>query len=263
MPRSRQHNDPSQSRWWSMLAGLSFVFAAAGWLIVNEQSRRARRAIIQTLVRWPPAMRRPLSTFIRWWSDHWIDPWRSLRRQVASGASGDVLEIGVGSWPNLLYYPPVTRLVGVEMHRRVVFSARRRARRLRPGAQVVHASPERLPFAAASFDTVVTSLALCNVDDQAATLAEIARVLRPDGHLYFLEHVRAIETSIALVQDTLTPIWRLVTRGCHPNRDTLSALTTAGFTITAIEQPHGPWGPLQPTVYGVAHRVVASIIEIP
>ena len=69
---------------------------------------------------------------------------------------------------------------------------RLRARRteLGPQATVVEARAERLPFAEASFDTVVTTLVLCTVPEVAATLAEIRRVLRPDGRLLVLEHVR-------------------------------------------------------------------------
>lgn len=254
MPRSPQRSLPARERLWGMMAGLSFVMAAAGWLMFNEQRRRARIAILKTLVRTPPFMRRPLSTVMRWWRDHWIDPWGRYRRRITKDAGGAILEVGVGQWPNLIYYHAADRLVGVETKRRNIFAARRRMRRLYPTAEIVHARPERLPFADASFDTVVASLALCSVHDQAATLTEIARVLRPTGTFRFLEHVRSQHRGAALAQAALTPLWRVAADGCHPNRDTLAAIASAGFAIISLEMVSGPWGPTLPTVCGIAQR---------
>ena len=255
MSRTKQRGLPARERLWGMMAGLSFVMAAAGWLMFNEQRRRARVAILETLLRTPRFMRRPLSTIMRWWSDHWIDPWGRYRRRVAKDAGGAVLEVGVGRWPNLIYYHAADRLVGVEASRRNIFAARRRLRRLYPTAEVVQARPERLPFADASFDTVVASLALCSVRDQAVTLAEIARVLRPTGTFRFLEHVRSQHAGVTLFQNALTPVWRVAADGCHPNRDTLAAIRAAGFAIISLERVSGPWGPTLPTVWGIAQRV--------
>ena len=236
------------------MAGVSFVTAAAGWLLVNDQRRRARIAILATIVRTPPFMRRPMSTLLHWWNDRWVDPWGPYRWRVASGATGATLEIGVGRWPNLMYYHTTERLVGVEAKRRNVFAARRRVRRLAPAAVIIQARPERLPFADASFDTVITSLALCSVQDQAATLAEIARVLRPGGTFRFMEHVRSQHATVALLQTAMTPLWRLVADGCQPNRDTLTAIKTAGFAITSLDMLSGPWGPTLPTFSGIAEH---------
>lgn len=100
---------------------------------------------------------------------------------------------------------------------------RLRARRtqLGPQATVVEARAERLPFAEASFDTVVTTLVLCTVPEVAATLAEIRRVLRPDGRLLVLEHVRSVDPRprLARWQDRWEHPWRLLGAGCQCNRD--------------------------------------------
>ncbi len=169
-----------------------------------------------------------------------------------AGAIGDVLEVGVGRWPNLKRYPQVARLVGVESNRRGVFLVRRRIRRFLPSAEIVYAPLDKLPFPDASFDTVVSSLALCTARDPAATLREIARVLRPDGRFLFLEHVRAQSPFAAALQRICTPLWRLVADGCHLDRPTLAAIHQAGFIVESLEERDGGWWLARPTFHGVA-----------
>lgn len=256
--RSGRQVPSGRPRWIRMLAGLSFAFAAVGWLVVNEQRRRTRVAIRNTILRSPPTVRFQLERVWRWWTDRFTDPWGMYRVKVTGGATGDVLEIGVGRWPNLTRYGSVTRLVGIDADRRGTFGARRRIRRLRPTAEIVRAHAEALPFADHTFDTVVACLALCSVKDQAATLREVARVLRPGGTLRFLEHVRASHPTLALVQHILAPIWRISAGGCHPDRATLVALQQAGFTITTMEQTSGVWLLERPTYFGIAQPEAIS-----
>ncbi len=89
-----------------------------------------------------------------------------------------------------------------------------------------------LPFAGASFDTVVCTLVLCSVDDQAAALTEIARVLAPGGRLLFLEHVRAPDNPrLARLQDLVDRPHRLLAAGCRPNRRTEEALAASPLSV--------------------------------
>jgi ubiquinone/menaquinone biosynthesis C-methylase UbiE len=107
----------------------------------------------------------------------------------------------------------------------------------------VVAPAERLPFGDGSFDTVVSTAVLCSVSDPDASLREIGRVLRPGGQFLFSEHVRAADPDLAKWQDRLEGIWRMVTGGCHPNRDTLAALEASGLEIVELERgelPHSP-----------------------
>lgn len=88
----------------------------------------------------------------------------------------------------------------------------------------------RDPFPEASFDTVVCTLVLCRVPDQAPVLAEIRRVLRPAGRLLFLEHVRSLGVG-SRVQRLVGPAWRR-SAGCSIGRDTVAAIWGAGFVVT-------------------------------
>ncbi|MDQ3740822.1 MAG: class I SAM-dependent methyltransferase [Actinomycetota bacterium] len=175
---------------------------------------------------------------------------REHRRALLARASGRVLEIGAGTGLNLEHYGDgVTELVLTEPEEAM---ARRLRARLDRG-EVVAAPADRLPFPDDSFDTVVSTLVLCVVPDQQRALAEIKRVLKPGGRFLFLEHVRSHDAKIAKRQDRLTPLWRHVGHGCHPNRDTAAALTAAGFRLE-LESWRLPKAPrfLEPAIEGAA-----------
>ena len=169
---------------------------------------------------------------------------RDLRRNVLTGARGRVLELGAGTGLNLELYPlDVADLTLVEPDPHRVKQLRKRVDTLGSAAQVVEAPGEKLPFEDGSFDTVVVTLVLCTVPDQVATLAEIKRVLKPDGQFLFLEHVRSPEPGLAKWQDRLEKPWRFLGDGCHCNRDTESALKAAGFELSDVEHPELPKAP--------------------
>jgi ubiquinone/menaquinone biosynthesis C-methylase UbiE len=151
------------------------------------------------------------------------------RRWLAAGARGRTLDVGCGTGRGLPLYGPDTRVIGLDPAWASLVRARRRA----PGVLLVRGSAEALPFRAGAFDTVVSSLALCSVPDQARSLAEVRRVLRPDGWLRMLEHVRSTRAWKARFQDRVQPIWTRLSGGCHPNRDTERAVESAGFAIEA------------------------------
>ena len=153
------------------------------------------------------------------------------RRRLLATARGRVLEIGAGTGLNLPYYTAaVAELVLTEPEAPM---ARRLAKRA-PGREIVSARAEALPFPDASFDTVVSTLVLCTVEDPAGALAEARRVLRPGGRLLFIEHVRA-DGGLARWQDRLEGVWHRVGNGCHANRDTLTTLSANGFAVSDVE----------------------------
>ena len=163
--------------------------------------------------------------------------WR--RARLLGGARGAVLEIGGGTGANLPHYGDVARVTVVEpdpfMRRRLLT----KSRAARVPVEVSAAGAEALPFPDGCFDTVVSTLVLCTVPDQDLALGEIRRVLRPDGRLLFIEHVRA-SGSMARWQDRIEPLWRRLLAGCHPNRDTVAAIGRAGFELETFEGFYPP-----------------------
>ncbi|MBL37352.1 MAG: SAM-dependent methyltransferase [Xanthomonadales bacterium] len=149
------------------------------------------------------------------------------RRSLAALARGRVLEVGCGTGRMLPLYPDPVAVFALDPNRAALDRARRRS----PEAGLMVGSAEHLPFPNASFDSVVSGLVFCSVPDPARGLAEIHRVLKPDGRLLMLEHVHARNRVGRWLLDTLQPPWTLITGGCHPNRDTEKIVENAGFCI--------------------------------
>jgi ubiquinone/menaquinone biosynthesis C-methylase UbiE len=130
-----------------------------------------------------------------------------LRKKLLEHARGRVLEIGVGTGLNLPHYPPVDELVAADPSEPMLRRARRRAAETGREVTFVEALAEQLPFEDDSFDTVVSMLVLCTVENQQRALQEIRRVLRPNGQFLFSEHVHSEDPKRARWQDRLEPIW--------------------------------------------------------
>jgi ubiquinone/menaquinone biosynthesis C-methylase UbiE len=181
---------------------------------------------------------------------------RKRRRELLADARGRVVEIGAGTGLNFTHYPhDIAELILTEpdasMRRRLERSLQRNDRT----ARIIDAPAERLPLADASVDTVVSTLVLCTVDDPEQTLSEIARVLRPEGQLLFLEHVRASSHFLAAYQDLLFRPWRAFAGGCCCNRRTVELLRDCGFEVTAEEAVwRGMPAVVHPIVIGRATR---------
>ncbi len=159
---------------------------------------------------------------------------RHRRHTLLAGARGHVVEIGAGTGLNIAHYPNgIAELVLTEPEPGMRRKLAHRLPRYEGVARVVDARAERLPLADASVDTVVSTLALCTVDDPGGALREIARVLRPDGQLLFIEHVRASSRLLAACQDALFRPWRSFGGGCHCNRQTVELMRACGFAVAA------------------------------
>lgn len=162
-------------------------------------------------------------------------PMYEARKLVVPQARGRVLEIGVGTGLNLdLYGDEVSALVGVEPDPYMLRRARRRAEHVRRPIELHELGAEELPFESESFDTVVMTFTLCTIPEPEAALAQVRRVLRPEGRLLFLEHVRSSGPLMGRVQDAVTPLWRRLFGGCHPNRRAAELLRACGFAVETI-----------------------------
>ena len=152
-----------------------------------------------------------------------------LRRRIYPYLDGRVLELGVGTGVNLPLYKAPASVVATDASAAMVSRARRR--RMRARASFLSADATHLPFGPGLFDFVTGSLLFCSVDDPAAALAEVRRVLRPGGWLYLLEHVRGAGQLRGRVTDLLDAPWHRFSQSCHLNRDTEALVRDAGFRM--------------------------------
>lgn len=183
---------------------------------------------------------------------------RDMRRELLSRARGRVLELGAGTGLNLELYPEegIESLTITEPDPHMTRQLRKKLPESDRQADLVEAPAEDLPFDDDSFDTAVVTLVLCTVPDQPAALKEIRRVLKPGGQFLFLEHVRSRNPTVAKWQDRLERPWRFLGDGCHCNRDTVSAISLAGFDLGDVERGDLPKAPpiVRPLARGNAMR---------
>ena len=165
--------------------------------------------------------------------ERWLFP--GGREWVCSRASGDVLEIAVGTGRNFPHYPPGIRLTGIELSPQMLAEARRAAAMLGIAVDLVEANAEALPFADASYDTVVCTLSLCAIPDDEAAIREMWRVLRPGGKLLLLDHVASDRWPIRALQ-RLIDVVSVRSAGEHFSRRPLPLLERAGFQIAEAER---------------------------
>jgi len=177
------------------------------------------------------------------------------RRQLLSGLSGRVLELGAGAGANFPHYPAsVTEVLAVEPEPYL----REKARNAAPAAPVpvtlLAAIADRLPAEDESCDAAVACLVLCSVPDQPTALAELRRVVRPGGELRFYEHVLSRKPSVARSQRVVDRLfWPRAFGNCHTARDTSAAIAAAGW---AIESEQRLWEPPCPVAVPVGDHLL-------
>ncbi len=183
------------------------------------------------------------------------------RDRVLAGLEGRVIEVGAGNGLNFGHYPPtVSEVVAVEPEGYLREQGERAAEEAPVPIRVVDGLADRLPAEAGSFDAGVASLVLCSVPEPGAALLELYRVIRPGGQLRFYEHVLADKPGLARAQRVAekSGFWPLVGGGCHPARDTESAIREAGFEIESCDRfifrPSIVELVVQPRILGTARR---------
>lgn len=182
------------------------------------------------------------------------------RRRLLAGLSGTVVELGAGHGLNFPHYPAaVTEVIAIEPEPTLRAHATAVAQSAPVPIRVFGGVADDLPLADAGVDAAVASLVLCSVPDQDRALAELRRVLRPDGELRFYEHViPSCQPKRLLLQAAdHSGLWPRIAGGCHPARDTTAAIERAGFEIHNSERlmfAAARFEPAIPYILGTARR---------
>ena len=162
-----------------------------------------------------------------------------LRRSLWSRVRGQtVLEVGVGTGKNAVYYPADVRMVAIDLVPEMATRAARRIAESNARADVALMDAQALALKDGSFDTVVATFVFCSVPDPVAGLRELRRVLRPGGQLLLLEHVRAEQPFLGALMDLLNPVASCM-MGANINRRTVDNVRAAGFEPTGVAKHAG------------------------
>lgn len=164
---------------------------------------------------------------------------RARRRRVIAGAQGRTLEVGVGTGRNFSLYRDGVQLTAVDISARMLARARRRANALGRTVAFVRAAAEALPFRDGTFDTVTATCVFCSVGDPIRGLGEVRRVVRPEGAVLLLEHVRPTNPVLGRLFDWLSPLTRRFL-GPEINRRTEESVEAAGLELAHVRR-HGIW----------------------
>lgn len=152
------------------------------------------------------------------------------RQDLLKEVKGKTLEIGFGTGVNFKFFDLNIDYTGIEPDLNMSAIAKVKASL---NYQLMEANAENLPFENESFDTVITTLVLCSVEDPQKSLEEIFRVLRPGGHFLLLEHIRHQNFYLSNLQDFLNPTWKKIAGGCNLNRDQDFLISKFNFNIVS------------------------------
>jgi ubiquinone/menaquinone biosynthesis C-methylase UbiE len=172
------------------------------------------------------------------------DEMRAARTAVLADVSGDVFEIGFGTGLNLRHYPPAIRkITTADVNPAMGMRAQRRIDKYGVEVDCRTLNAESLPLDDASFDSVVCTWTLCSIKDPMKALAELRRILRPNGKFFFVEHGLADDPNVRKWQNRLNPYWKRIGDGCHLNRNAREMIQDAHFTFTKLDNYYMNDGP--------------------
>lgn len=150
------------------------------------------------------------------------------REQIIEKIEGQkLLEVGVGTGKNLVYYPDYLDVTGIDFSVKMLEKSKEKVVDY-PHIKLIEMDAQNMQFEDNTFDTVVTSCVFCSVPDPVAGLTEIRRVCKNNGKIIMLEHMRSNNEVIGKFMDFVNfiplHIW-----GANINRETLENLKKAGF----------------------------------
>jgi len=181
-------------------------------------------------------------------------PSMKQREKIIPLASGNVLEIGVGSGLNLPFYSKnIEKLTAIDPSKELWNRTLVNLKTLPFDFEFLIAEAENIPATNNSFDTIVITYTLCTIPNLQSAFLEIKRVLKPNGKLLFCEHGKAPDTFVQKYQTAINPVWKRIGGGCNLNRDIPTIIKANGFTIQTLETMYLPgWKPASYNYWGIA-----------
>ena len=167
------------------------------------------------------------------------------RKKIVPNASGNILEIGIGSGLNLPFYEKskIENLYGIDPSGELCEMAKKTASNNEIDLNLLINGAEEIELPKNSIDTVVMTYTLCTIPNPTDALKEIKRVMKADAKMLFCEHGTAPDKNIIKWQNRINPIWGKLFGGCNINRDIPSILKESGLKINTLDQMYLPSTP--------------------
>jgi len=172
-------------------------------------------------------------------------PFIHQRKKVIPLATGNVLEVGIGSGLNLPYYQKdnIKEIWGLDPSEELLEMARKKAKVEDMDVQFLNAKAEVMELDDNYFDTVLMTYTMCTIPNLSQALSEIKRVMKTDGRLVFCEHGASPEQQVFKWQNRVNNVWSIIAGGCNINKNIPSIIESSGLIISQMETMYLPKTP--------------------
>ena len=172
-------------------------------------------------------------------------PFIHQRKKVIPLATGNVLEVGIGSGLNLPYYQKdnIKEIWGLDPSEELLEMARKKAKVEDMDVQFLNAKAEVMELDDNYFDTVLMTYTMCTIPNLSQALSEIKRVMKTDGRLVFCEHGASPEQQVFKWQNRVNNVWSKISGGCNINKNIPSIIESSGLIISQMETMYLPKTP--------------------
>jgi ubiquinone/menaquinone biosynthesis C-methylase UbiE len=183
---------------------------------------------LDTARKWDAASR--TLDIISFAEDRRIGPYK---RSLFAKMRGATLMVAAGTGNDFKFFPPNMHVISIDISPKMLERAARKAASYSGTIELRKADVCNLEFPDSSFDTIATAFTFCSVPKPVIGLRELRRVLKPDGQLIMIEHVRSAIGPLGIFMDFMTPLTNRI--GPSLNRDTVGNVQKAGFRLRRVE----------------------------
>ncbi|MGM0500643.1 MAG: class I SAM-dependent methyltransferase [Bacillota bacterium] len=158
--------------------------------------------------------------------------WQKIENKIDKD-NMKLLEAGVGSGKNIEYYPEEIEIFAIDFSPKMIKEAEKKVEKYDKEVNLLEMDIQKLDFEDNYFDIIITSCVFCSVPDPVKGLKELKRVLKKDGRIIMLEHMRSQNEFVGKMMDWFNwvslHIW-----GANINRKTLENIKKAGLELVEV-----------------------------
>lgn len=156
-----------------------------------------------------------------------------------------LLEIGAGTGANFQFYPRCKHSIASEISFKMLEYAKEKTDVI----QLVQTDAQTLPFAENAFDAAFATLVFCSIPNPENAFEELRRVVKPNGKIVLLEHVRP-RGLIGYAFDFLNLFTTALIEDCF-NRRTAKIAADRGLQILEVREK----------AFGIVNLIVCEVIK--